>query len=40
MSYEIPIAYGAVVTSWITLQWLRPIAMGVGQWLRWASPTI
>jgi photosynthetic reaction center M subunit len=28
MSYEIPIAYGAVVTSWITLQWLRPIAMG------------
>lgn len=28
MSYEIPIAYGAVVTSWITLQWLRPFAMG------------
>lgn len=28
MSYEVPIAYGAVVTSWITLQWLRPIAMG------------
>jgi photosynthetic reaction center L subunit len=28
MSYEIPIAYGAVVFSWITLQWLRPIAMG------------
>lgn len=28
MSYEIPIAYGAVVTSWITIQWLRPIAMG------------
>jgi photosynthetic reaction center M subunit/photosynthetic reaction center L subunit len=28
MSYEIPIAYGAVVSSWITLQWLRPIAMG------------
>jgi len=28
MSYEIPIAYFAVVTSWITLQWLRPIAMG------------
>lgn len=28
MSYEIPIAYGAVVTSWITLQWLRPLAMG------------
>lgn len=28
MSYEIPFAYGAVVSSWITLQWLRPIAMG------------
>lgn len=28
MSYEIPMAYGAVVSSWITLQWLRPIAMG------------
>jgi photosynthetic reaction center M subunit len=28
MSYEIPIAFGAVVTSWITIQWLRPIAMG------------
>ncbi|NJL54319.1 photosynthetic reaction center subunit M [bacterium] len=28
MSYEIPIAFGAVVSSWITLQWLRPIAMG------------
>ncbi len=28
MSYEIALAYGAVVTSWITLQWLRPIAMG------------
>jgi len=28
MSYEIPIAYGAVVSSWITLQFLRPIAMG------------
>lgn len=28
MSYEVPMAYGAVVTSWITLQWLRPIAMG------------
>ncbi|HMQ51096.1 MAG TPA: photosynthetic reaction center subunit M [Anaerolineae bacterium] len=28
MSYEIPMAYGAVVTSWITLQWLRPLAMG------------
>ncbi len=28
MSYEIPIAYGAVVTSWLTLQWFRPLAMG------------
>lgn len=28
MSYEVPIAFGAVVSSWITLQWLRPIAMG------------
>jgi len=28
MSYEIPIAYFAVVSSWITLQFLRPIAMG------------
>ncbi len=28
MGIEIPIAYGAVVMSWITLQWLRPIAMG------------
>lgn len=28
LSYEIPIAYGAVVSSWITLQWLRPLAMG------------
>lgn len=28
MSYEVPIAYGAVVSSWLTLQWLRPIAMG------------
>jgi photosynthetic reaction center M subunit len=28
MSYEIPIAYGAVVSSWLTLQWFRPIAMG------------
>lgn len=28
MSYEVPIAYGAVVTSWLTLQWFRPIAMG------------
>jgi photosynthetic reaction center M subunit len=28
MGYEIPIAFGAVVSSWITLQWLRPLAMG------------
>ena len=28
MTYEVPIAYGAVFTSWLTLQWLRPIAMG------------
>ena len=28
MSYEIAIAFFAVVTSWLTLQWLRPIAMG------------
>jgi photosynthetic reaction center M subunit/photosynthetic reaction center L subunit len=28
MSYEVPIAFGAVVFSWITLQILRPIAMG------------
>ena len=28
MSYEVAFAYGAVVSSWITLQWLRPIAMG------------
>ena len=28
MSYEIPIAFGAVVSSWVTLQILRPIAMG------------
>jgi photosynthetic reaction center M subunit/photosynthetic reaction center L subunit len=28
MSYEIPIGYAAVFTSWITLQWLRPLAMG------------
>lgn len=28
MGYEIPIAYGAVVSSWLTLQWFRPIAMG------------
>jgi photosynthetic reaction center M subunit len=28
MGIEVPIAFGAVVTSWLTLQWLRPIAMG------------
>lgn len=28
MSYEIPIAYFAVVTSWLTLQIFRPLAMG------------
>nr|8HJU_L Chain L, Reaction center protein L chain [Roseiflexus castenholzii DSM 13941]8HJV_L Chain L, Reaction center protein L chain [Roseiflexus castenholzii DSM 13941]8J5O_L Chain L, Reaction center protein L chain [Roseiflexus castenholzii DSM 13941]8J5P_L Chain L, Reaction center protein L chain [Roseiflexus castenholzii DSM 13941] len=28
MGMEVPIAFGAVVSSWITLQWLRPIAMG------------
>jgi photosynthetic reaction center M subunit len=28
MGYEVPIAYGAVVTSWLTIQWFRPIAMG------------
>jgi photosynthetic reaction center M subunit/photosynthetic reaction center L subunit len=28
MSYEIPIAYFAVVTSWLTLQIFRPVAMG------------
>lgn len=28
MSYEVPMAYGAVVSSWLTLQWFRPIAMG------------
>jgi len=28
MSYEVPIAFGAVFTSWLTLQWFRPIAMG------------
>jgi photosynthetic reaction center M subunit len=28
MGYEVPIAFGAVVSSWITLQWLRPFAMG------------
>ncbi|HEU4323924.1 MAG TPA: bifunctional photosynthetic reaction center subunit L/M [Roseiflexaceae bacterium] len=28
MSYEVPMAFGAVVSSWLTLQWFRPIAMG------------
>lgn len=28
IGYEIPIAFGAVVTSWITIQILRPLAMG------------
>jgi len=28
MSYEIPIAFGSVVFSWITIQILRPVAMG------------
>ncbi len=28
MSYEIPSAFFAVCMSWVTLQWLRPIAMG------------
>ncbi len=28
MTYEIPIAYGACVSAWVTLQFLRPIAMG------------
>ncbi|MEM8533508.1 MAG: bifunctional photosynthetic reaction center subunit L/M, partial [Chloroflexota bacterium] len=28
LGYEVPLAFGAVVSSWITLQWLRPIAMG------------
>jgi photosynthetic reaction center M subunit/photosynthetic reaction center L subunit len=28
MGLEIPIAFGAVVTSWVTLQILRPVAMG------------
>lgn len=28
MSLEVPMAYFAVVSSWITLQWLRPLAMG------------
>lgn len=28
MSYEVPVAYGAVLSSWLTLQFFRPIAMG------------
>ncbi|GAB4111657.1 MAG: hypothetical protein OHK0050_11180 [Roseiflexaceae bacterium] len=28
MGIEVPIAFGAVVSSWLTLQWFRPIAMG------------
>jgi len=28
MGYEVPIAFGAVVSSWITIQILRPVAMG------------
>ncbi|MEO1643619.1 MAG: bifunctional photosynthetic reaction center subunit L/M [Chloroflexota bacterium] len=28
MSFEVPISFGAVVFSWITIQILRPIAMG------------
>jgi len=28
MGYEVPICFFAVVSSWITLQWLRPLAMG------------
>ena len=28
MGYEVPLTFYAVVSSWITLQWLRPIAMG------------
>lgn len=28
MTFEVPIAFGAVVFSWITIQILRPIAMG------------
>ncbi|NJO83851.1 MAG: hypothetical protein HC828_14355, partial [Blastochloris sp.] len=40
MGYQIPIAFGAVVSSWITLQWLRPIAMGAGAMAsRLALPT-
>lgn len=28
MGFEVPLTFYAVVSSWITLQWLRPIAMG------------
>jgi photosynthetic reaction center M subunit len=28
MGFEVPICFFAVVSSWITLQWLRPFAMG------------
>jgi len=28
MGYHVPICFFAVVSSWITLQWLRPLAMG------------
>ncbi len=28
MGFEVPMTFYAVVSSWITLQWLRPIAMG------------
>lgn len=28
MGYEIPLCFFAVVSSWLTLQWLRPIALG------------
>lgn len=28
MTYEIPICFFSVVSSWVTLQWLRPLAMG------------
>jgi photosynthetic reaction center L subunit len=28
MGYQVPLAYGAVVTSWVTIQIVRPILMG------------
>ena len=28
MGIEVPLCFFAVVSSWLTLQWLRPIAMG------------